>query len=107
MAMGIAIVSILIGCLAMYLLIRNGFRMHALSDEFEAPIALEAMLREHGADSDVPLKPATVQHLANLIRKLDHSLLVQKCVTGILAVFCIILGSATLVLMRKKESAQP
>ena len=94
--------AILAGVLALFYTTRGGFRMYVLTDEFQAPIALEAMLREHGPDSDIPLKSDTVQHLANLIRRLDHSLLVQKVITGALSLVCVALGSVTLFTMRKK-----
>jgi hypothetical protein len=98
----IACVAIIAGVLALGYTTRGGFRMYVLSDEFEAPIALEAMLKEHDPGSDIPLKPGTVQHLASLIRRLDHGLLVQKVITGALSLVCLALGSVILLTMRRK-----
>jgi hypothetical protein len=99
--------SIVAGCLALYPIVQNGLPMYVLSDEFEAQTYLGGLIQKHGNETDIPLAPVTVTHLADLIGNLSHGLLVQKAVTTGLSLLSIILGIVVLVLSRGKGTAQP
>ena len=93
--------AILAGGVVLFLVMQDGVGLSVLSDEYEAPVHLNTMLQSHGADSEIPLKPVTVQHLSTLIQRLNYELFIQKCLTVILAVLCILSG--TMLLLRKKD----
>lgn len=102
-----AVGSIVAGCLALYPIVKNGLPMYVLSDEFEAQAYLGGLIQKHGTETDIPLPPVTVTHLADLIGDLSHGLLVQKVATTGLSVLSIILGIIVLVLIKKRGTAQP
>ena len=102
----IAGTSLLAAGIALFGLLRNGLPMYVLSDEFQAPVYLGSLLRDHGTESDIPIKPVTIQKLADLIWRLGHDLTVQKFATGGLSILCVISAAVILKLNKERNTAQ-
>ena len=99
-------VCIAVACAFLFPIMQRGLPMYVLSEEFQAPIYLESLLREHGQDSAIPIKPADCRRLADLIRELDHRSLQRTFSTVVLSLLCIISG-VCLFALAKGRTAQP
>ena len=104
--LGLACACIAVACVFLFPILQRGMPMYALSDEFQAPIYLESLLREHGQDQDILIKPADCRRLASLIQQLDHRSVQRTFSTVVLSLLCIIYA-VCLFALAKGRNAQP